>query len=147
MGDPWQGLSGAREAKPPMSPGGSKNLDLKIQTLWRCACVHTSIVYRKTQAMGYVYASLRICNICGDFCGSAWRRMCAFFAFSALFATNKTLFPKKLSSRIVLVVDAIFTPNLTILGLFSPEIAWRKTSHPPRHQHYFAISEPQCCEE
>jgi len=79
--------------------------------------------------------------------------MCSFPSFLAYFGRFlpilpqiKTFFPKKsLSPRIILVLFAIFVPNLTFLGLLSPAVSFgeKKTvTHPDIQLAYIAIREP-----
>jgi len=58
-----------------------------------------------------------------------------FWHFLQILPQLKT-FPKNLSVRIILVLDATVVPNLTFLGLLSPEISFGE--NPPRHPAYFA---------
>jgi len=52
------------------------------------------------------------------------------------------LFSGNLSARIIPKLDATFVPNLTFLGLLSPEISFgEKNSHPDTHPAYFGIRE------
>jgi len=50
-------------------------------------------------------------------------------------------FFKNLSACIILVLDATFMPNLTFLGLLSPEISFgeKPVTHEDRHPAYFTI--------
>jgi len=59
--------------------------------------------------------------------------MCSFWRFRPIFrvfansaAIKKTFFPKHLSARIILVLDAIFVPYSTFLGLLSLELSLRE---------------------
>jgi len=45
-----------------------------------------------------------------------------FLAFLPIFSQLKT-FPRNLSARIIIVLNATFLPNFTILGLLSAEIS------------------------
>jgi len=70
-----------------------------------------------------------------------------FWHFLQILPQLKTFFPKNLSARIKLVLDATFLPSLTFLGIFISEISRveKPVTHSPRHPTYFAIREPQCC--
>jgi len=57
--------------------------------------------------------------------------------FWQVFGTIKKVF-QILSARIILVLDAAFVPNLTFLGLLSPEIS---PTHPDGHPGYFTTRE------
>jgi len=69
-----------------------------------------------------------------------WKIICSFLpifgVYFANFATINNFFSKNLSARIILVLDATIVPNLTFLGLLSPEISFgEKNSHPPTQTH------------
>jgi len=61
------------------------------------------------------------------------------------FAAIKKTFSENLRACIIFVQDATFVPNLTFLGVLSPEISFEEKtiSHPPRQPAYFAIREPR----
>jgi len=64
--------------------------------------------------------------------------------FLANFAAIKKLFSENLSTRFILVLDATFLPNLTFLGLLSPDISFGEKKQSPRRPIDFAIRELQC---
>jgi len=65
-----------------------------------------------------------------------------FFAFLPILPQLKN-FSRNLSACIILILDAIFLPNLTFLGLLGPEISLgeKTVSCPHRHPAHFAFCE------
>jgi len=53
-----------------------------------------------------------------------------FAGYFANFATQLKNFFRKLSARIILVLDATFVPNLTFLGILRPEISFGEKMSP-----------------
>jgi len=59
-----------------------------------------------------------------------------FWPVFANFATIKKTSSKNLSVHIILILDATFVPNLTFIGVLSPEISLGKNGHPHNISKY-----------
>jgi len=78
-------------------------------------------------------------------CGEQFEHFWHFVAYFWQFLPQLKKLSKNLRVSIIFVIDTTFVPNLTFLGLLSPETSYgeKTVTHPDRHTAYFAISEPQ----